>query len=81
MKRWLVILLVVLAVVVLVSPGIVGRMAEKNLEENINWAETESGGLEFQTESFERGWFTSVGRYRVSLTAASVGKAMRNIRN
>ena len=81
MKRWLVILLVVLAVVVLVSPGIVGRMAEKNLEENINWAETESGGLEFQTESFERGWFTSVGRYRVSLTAASVGKAMRNIQN
>ena len=71
MKRWLVVLLVVLAVVVLVSPGIVGRMAEKNLEENIEWAEREGGGIEFQTESFDRGWFTSEGRHRVVLSTAA----------
>ena len=71
MNRWLVVLLVLLAVVVLISPGIIGRMAEKNLEENIEWAESEAGNIEFKTESFERGWFTSAGRHRVMLSGAS----------
>ena len=81
MKRWLVVLLVVLAVVILVSPGIVGRIAEQNLEENLEWVESESGGIEILTESFERGWFTSVGRHRVVLSGASFGAAMQNYRN
>jgi len=67
MKRWLVVLLVVLAVVILVSPGIVGRLAEQNMEENIQWAEGESTGVNITTESFERGWFTSEGQHRVVL--------------
>ena len=81
MKRWFVALLVVVAVVVLVSPGIVGRMAEKNLEENIKLAESESAGIEIQTESFDRGWFTSVGRHRVVLKSASFGTALKNYRD
>lgn len=81
MKRWLVVLLVVLAVVILVSPGIVGRMAEQNLEENIKWVESESGSIEIQTESFDRGWFTSEGRYRVFLSGASFSTAMRAYQN
>ena len=72
MKRWLVVLLVVLAVLVLVSPGIVGRLAEKNLEDNIEWAESEAVGIDVQTESFDRGWFTSEGRHRVALTGSTV---------
>ena len=81
MKRWLVVLLVVVAVVVLVSPGIIGRIAEKNLEENIMWAESESAGIEIRTESFDRGWFTSVGRHRVVLNSASFGTALKSYRN
>ena len=81
MKRWLVVLLVVVAVVVLVSPGIIGRIAEKNLEENIKWAESESTGIEIRTESFDRGWFTSVGRHRVVLNGASFSTALKNYRN
>jgi uncharacterized protein YdgA (DUF945 family) len=68
-------LLVLLAVIILVSPGIVGRIAEKNLEENMEWAESESGGIEFQLESFDRGWFTSEGRHRVVLSGASFHEA------
>ena len=71
MNRWLVVLLVLLAVVVLISPGIIGRLAEKNLEENIEWAESEAGNIEFKTESFDRGWFTSEGRHRVMLSGPS----------
>ena len=75
MKRWIVVLLVVLAVVVLVSPGIIGHLAERNLEQNLVWATSESSGIEIQTERFERGWFTSEGRHRVLLDAAAFREA------
>lgn len=65
MKRWIVVLLISLAVIVLVSPGIVGRLAEKSIEENIGWADDENPSLSVTTERFDRGWFTSEGRYRV----------------
>ena len=67
MKRWLVALLVLLALVVLVSPGIVGRMAEDNINREIDWVESESPGVDIRTEAFDRGWFTSEGRHRVVL--------------
>jgi len=67
MKRWLVVLLVLLALLVLLSPAIVGRLAESNIEKNIEWAESDSPGVSIQTESFDRGWLTSEGRHRVVL--------------
>jgi uncharacterized protein YdgA (DUF945 family) len=67
MNRWLVVLLVLLAVVILVSPGIIGRLAEQNLEDGIEWAETENPGVAITTEAFDRGWFTSEGQHRVVL--------------
>lgn len=67
MKRWLVILLIALALLILITPGIVGRMAEKNIESNIEWAESDSSGVSIETERFERGWFTSEGRHRIVL--------------
>lgn len=65
MKRWVVILLVVLAVVVLISPGIVGRMAEKSIEENVTWADDENPAVKVTKERFDRGWFTSEGTHRI----------------
>lgn len=67
MKKWLVAALVILAVLVLIAPGIVGRLAEQNIEENIDWAERDSPGVNIETERFERGWFTSEGTHRVVL--------------
>lgn len=65
MNRWLVVSLVLLALIVLVSPGIVGRFAEKNIDEGIASTEADSPGVTITTEIFERGWFTSEGRHRV----------------
>lgn len=65
MNRWVVISLVVLAVVVLISPGIVGRMAERSIEENVSWADDENSAVTVTRESFDRGWFTSEGTHRV----------------
>jgi uncharacterized protein YdgA (DUF945 family) len=64
-NRWLVALLVTLAVVILVSPGIVGRLAEQSLDENIDWVASENPDVSISTERFDRGWFTSEGRHRV----------------
>lgn len=65
MKRWIVVVLILLALIVLISPGLIGRLAEKSIEENIDWAERENPAVSVETESFERGWFTSAGRHRV----------------
>ena len=65
MKRWLVVLLVLLALLILIAPGIVGRLAEDNIAQNIEWAEHDSPGVIIETELFDRGWFTSEGRHRV----------------
>ncbi len=81
MKRWLVALLVLLAVIILISPGVVGRIAEKNLEENIEWAATEASGVEFRKERFDRGWFASEGRHRLVLTHPSARKAAAEYRD
>ncbi len=67
MKKGVIVILVVLAVVVLVSPAIVGRLAEQSMDENLNWAAQESSGLKVTSEQFTRGWFSSEGQHRVEI--------------
>ncbi len=67
MKKGIVAVLVVIALIVLISPGLVGRMAEKSVDDNLNWAAQESGTLVVTSENFERGWFSSQGQHRVQL--------------
>jgi len=66
-KKGIVALLVVLAVVILVSPGLIGRLAEKSVDENLNWAATESGDLIITSAGFDRGWFSSEGQHRIEI--------------
>lgn len=68
MKRWIPALLVTAALVVLVSPGIVGRLAERQIEQQIELAGERNPLLEIATERFTRGWFTSEGQHRVPVT-------------
>ena len=67
MKKSVVAVLVLLAVVVLISPAIVGRLAENSIGENLNWAANESGEVTVTSEKFTRGWFSSEGQHRVEL--------------
>jgi uncharacterized protein YdgA (DUF945 family) len=66
-KKGVVGVLVLLALVVLVSPAIVGRLAEKSMDENLNWAAQESGDVRVTSENFTRGWFSSEGTHRIEL--------------
>lgn len=68
MKKGIVALLVVLALVVLVSPALIGRLAEKSVDENLNWAAAESGELVVTSTGFDRGWFSSEGQHRIEIT-------------
>lgn len=67
MKKGIVALLVILALVIIVSPGIMGRLAEKSVDENLNWAVDESGDLIVTSDSFDRGWFSSEGQHRIEI--------------
>ena len=67
MKKSIVALLVIAAIVVLVSPGIIGRIAEESVDSNLQWAADESQGVTVTSERFDRGWFSSHGRHRVEI--------------
>ena len=76
MKKGIIVLLVALALVVLISPGLIGRMAEKSVDENLNWAAQESGGLVVTSEKFDRGWFSSQGQHRVEIKDDNVKRML-----
>jgi len=55
-KKGIVAVLLVLAIVVLVSPGIIGRLAEQSVEESFDRAANDSGEFIVTSSGFDRGW-------------------------
>jgi uncharacterized protein YdgA (DUF945 family) len=76
-KKGIVVVLVLLAVVVLVSPALVGRLAERSMDENLNWAASEGGDLTVTSEHFARGWFSSEGQHRIELKEGELFDALK----
>jgi uncharacterized protein YdgA (DUF945 family) len=66
-KKGVVALFVVLAVIILVSPGIVGRLAERSMDDNLDWAAAENDDIVVSSQGFDRGWFSSAGTHRIEL--------------
>lgn len=79
MKKGIVVLLILLAVVVLVSPAIVGRLAEQSMDENLNWAARETGGVQVSSENFTRGWFSSEGQHRIEVGEGPLLAALEDL--
>ena len=67
MKKSIVFVLVLLAAIVLVSPAIVGRIAERTVDENVSWAAAGNGEVQITAAHYERGWFSSEGQHRIEL--------------
>jgi uncharacterized protein YdgA (DUF945 family) len=67
-KRSIVVVLVTLAMLIIISPGIIGWLAERDLEDGIEAAKVTSPEITIRTERFDRGWFTSEGRHRIELS-------------
>lgn len=76
MKKSVVALLITLALIVLISPGIVGRLAEQSMQENLDWASTESLEFVITSQGFDRGWFSSAGRHRIEFRDGGLQGAM-----
>ena len=72
MKKGFVALLMTLAIIVLISPAIVGRLAEQSMDENLDWAATESEEVVVTSSGFDRGWFSSQGQHRVEIRAGEL---------
>lgn len=79
MKKSIVAILVVLALVVLVSPGLVGRLAEESMDEQVNWAADQGGDLVITSQHFDRGWFSSEGQHRVELRNGDLLEALQSL--
>lgn len=79
MKKGVVVILVLLAVIVLVSPAIVGRLAEQSLDENLSWAANESGEVKVTSEYYDRGWFSSEGQHRIELRDGQLKTAVQSV--
>lgn len=76
MKKWIVALLVLAAVLLLVAPGIVGRLAEQQVLENASWADQTNARFSVTTERFDRGWFSSAGRHRITLQGGKLRRSL-----
>ena len=79
MKKSLVAVLVILAVIIIVSPGILGRMAEKSVAENLNRAAAEQGDIVVSSDNFDRGWFSSEGQHRIEVKGGSLGVMLTEV--
>jgi len=75
-KKSVLALILFAVLIIIVSPGIVGKLAENTVGENLNWAAQESGEIVVTSEGFDRGWFSSEGQHRVELANGSLRTAM-----
>jgi uncharacterized protein YdgA (DUF945 family) len=78
-KKSIVILLVIAAIVVLLSPGIIGRIAEESVDSNLQWAADENKGFVVTSERFDRGWFSSQGRHRIEIRDPGMRDALATL--
>ena len=79
MKKGLIALIVVLAVLIFVSPGIIGRVAEETVDESFQRAAQENAEIVVTSESFDRGWFSSEGRHRIEIRDEATQELLREI--
>jgi len=77
LKKSIVLVFVVAAVVVLVSPGIIGRLAERSVDENLQWAAGQDDDIVVTPERFDRHWFSSQGRHRIEIRSPGTRQAIR----
>jgi uncharacterized protein YdgA (DUF945 family) len=78
-KKGLIAILIIVALVVLVSPGIIGRIAEESVDESLQWAADENEDIVVTSEHFDRSWFSSEGRHRVEIRDPDAQAAIQQL--
>ena len=67
MKKGIVALIIVVVLAVLITPGVIGHLAEQSVNDSLAWVDSENGDVVITSTEFERGWFTSTGQHRIEL--------------
>lgn len=78
MRKSIVIGFVILALIVLISPGIVGKLAERSVDTQLEWAADENREIEITASRFDRSWFSSEGTHRIEFADTPAGAALRD---
>ncbi len=76
-KKWVVALFLGLALIVLISPGLIGHFAERSVDENIRAGTVESEDVVVSALNFDRGWFTTEGQHRIEFRDSSTTDQVR----
>ena len=76
MKKSVIALILLAVLIIIVSPGIIGKLAEESVSDKLNRVAEESGELVVTTDGFDRGWFSSEGQHRVEIGDGSIRAAM-----
>ena len=79
MKKGLLVVIVILAVIVFVSPGLIGRVAEESVDDSLQRAAQENDEIVVTSESFDRGWFSSEGRHRIEIRDEVAQETIRGL--
>lgn len=80
MKKGFVALFIVVALAVLISPGVIGHLAEQRVNDSLEWVDSENAGFVISTTEFERGWFTSAGQHRIQWLESDLPALVVNTR-
>ncbi len=80
MKKGIVALFVVVVIAVLVSPRVIGQLAEQSVNDSLEWADSQNGDFIVTATEFERSWFASVGQHRVELLMGGLPTLVVNTR-
>ena len=80
MNKGIVALIVVVALAVLITPGIIGHVAEQRVNESLEWVDDENAAFVINSSEFERGWFASTGQHRARLLASDLPVLVINTR-
>ncbi len=78
MKKWVIFLFIGLALIVLISPGLIGNLAERSVDENLRVGTIDTEDLVVSALAFDRGWFTTEGRHRLELKEGSLAEQYRD---
>lgn len=78
-KKWVVALLLGLALVVLISPGLIGNIAERRVDEGIRSGTVESEDVVVSALNFDRGWFTTEGQHRIEFKDSAATDRFRQL--
>lgn len=78
MKRTVLVLIILIALAALLGPGLIGKAAEKIIDQELNYAVGRSPRVELVSRDYERGWFSSTINTTLALNGEQYLQAARD---